>query len=108
MATHQNLSIICLRIGAFQPLEAVQDPEKSLWMMNAWLSPRDMTQLIVKCIDNTLIHFGIFNALSGNTLVFQRLHNVNTLTFIFSKSGSTEWIFLWLKNSWDTNPKMIL
>jgi hypothetical protein len=66
MATQQGLSIICLRIGAFQGPEEVQDPEKSLWMMNAWISPRDMTQLIAKCIENKLIHFGIFNALSGN------------------------------------------
>lgn len=69
MATQQGLSIICLRIGAFQGPEEVQDPEKSLWMMNAWISPRDMTQLIAKCIENKLIHFGIFNALSGNRFV---------------------------------------
>lgn len=83
MATQQGLSIICLRIGAFQGPEEVQDPEKSLWMMNAWISPRDMTQLIAKCIENKLIHFGIFNALSGNRYVFYPLKSEKDAAYIF-------------------------
>jgi dTDP-4-dehydrorhamnose reductase len=70
MAEQEGLSSICLRIGAFQPLENAKKPD-SLKMLDAWVSPRDLQQLIEKCIDDDRLQFAIFNGLSNNR--FKRL-----------------------------------
>lgn len=70
MAEQEGLSVIALRIGAFQPREAAQD-EDSITMMDAWVSQRDLQQLIERCIDDEHIRFAIFNGLSDNR--FKRL-----------------------------------
>ncbi|MBW3623885.1 MAG: NAD(P)-dependent oxidoreductase [Armatimonadetes bacterium] len=70
MAEQEGLSVIALRIGAFQPLEAAQNP-KSIGMMDAFVSHRDLNQLIEKCIDVENLRFAIFNGLSNNR--FNRL-----------------------------------
>src|SRR6476620_96833 len=70
MAEQEGLSAICLRIGAFQPLEAAQD-EGSIGMLDAWVSRRDLNQLIEKCIDVEQLKFAIFHGLSDNR--FKRL-----------------------------------
>ena len=62
--------MIALRIGAFQPLEAAQDPD-SVGMLDAFVSRRDLTQLIQRCIDADDINFAIFHGLSDNR--FKRL-----------------------------------
>jgi nucleoside-diphosphate-sugar epimerase len=69
-AEQENLSAICLRIGAFQPPENVRS-EKGIAMLDAWVSRRDLTQLIQRSIDVEDLKFAIFHGLSNNR--FKRL-----------------------------------
>lgn len=70
MAEKENLSTIALRIGAFQPIEAAEG-EGGLSMIDAFVSQRDLNQLIEKCIDVEGLKFAIFHGLSDNR--FKRL-----------------------------------
>ena len=69
MAEQEGLSAIALRIGAFQPASSAEKPDLSL--MDAWVSQRDLIQLIERCIDVENIKWAVFHALSNNT--FNRL-----------------------------------
>src|SRR4030095_14285462 len=60
MAEQEGLSAIAIRIGAFQPPEAAQD-EGSIGMLDAWVSRRDLNQLIEKSIDVEQLKFAIFH-----------------------------------------------
>jgi nucleoside-diphosphate-sugar epimerase len=70
MAEKEGVSAICLRIGAFQPNESAES-DKGVAMMDAWVSRRDLNQLIEKCIDNETLNFAILHGLSDNR--FKRL-----------------------------------
>jgi UDP-glucose 4-epimerase len=70
MAEQEGLSVIALRIGAFQPIESAQS-EKGLGMIDAFVSKRDLNQLIEKCIDVENVKFAILHGLSDNR--FKRL-----------------------------------
>ena len=70
MAEKEGVSAICLRIGGFQPTEPMKG-EKGISMLDAWVSRRDLNQLIEKCIDAEHIQFAIFHGLSDNR--FKRL-----------------------------------
>lgn len=70
MAQQQGLSAIVLRIGAFQSLELARRPE-NIHLLNAFVSQRDLTQLIARCIDEDQLQFAILHALSNN--VFNRM-----------------------------------
>jgi hypothetical protein len=70
MAEQEGLSSICLRIGSFQPHEAARQ-EGSLDMLDAWVSRRDLNQLIHRCIDTEELRFAILHGLSNNR--FKRL-----------------------------------
>ena len=70
MAEQEGLSVIALRIGAFQPREAAEKAS-SIHMLDAWVSQRDLNQLINRCIDVENIRFAIFHGLSNNR--FKRL-----------------------------------
>jgi hypothetical protein len=70
MAEQEGLEAICLRIGAFQPIEEARKAE-GLWMMDAFVSHRDLTQLICRCIDTEELKFAILHGLSNNR--FKRL-----------------------------------
>lgn len=65
MAEQEGLSVIALRIGAFQPLSAARDPS-NVGMLDAFVSRRDLTQLIQLSIDAEDIRFAIFHGLSDN------------------------------------------
>ena len=65
MATQHGLSVLCIRIGAFQPLSKAQNPS-DVSMMNAFVSHRDLNALIGCCIDDERLLFGIFHGLSNN------------------------------------------
>jgi NAD(P)-dependent dehydrogenase (short-subunit alcohol dehydrogenase family) len=71
MAEQEGVSVIALRIGAFQPHASARDEKKGLGMLDAWVSRRDLNQLIEKCIDVENIKFAIFHGLSDNR--FKRL-----------------------------------
>jgi UDP-glucose 4-epimerase len=70
MAEQEGLSVIALRIGAFQPIEAARE-EGSIGMLDAFVSQRDLNQLIERCIDVETITFAILHGLSDNR--FKRL-----------------------------------
>ncbi len=70
MAEQEGLSVICLRIGAFQPRKSALKAS-GIGMLDAWVSQRDLHQLIVRCIDDTRLKFAIFHGLSNNR--FKRL-----------------------------------
>lgn len=70
MAEQEGLSVIALRIGAFQPLDAAQ-PESSIGMMDAFVSQRDLNHLIERCIDVGNVKFAILHGISDNR--FKRL-----------------------------------
>jgi hypothetical protein len=70
MAEKEDLSVIALRIGAFQSREAARS-ENGMWMLDAFVSRRDLNQLIEKCIEVENLQFAIFNGLSNNR--FKRL-----------------------------------
>jgi UDP-glucose 4-epimerase len=70
MAEQEGISSIVLRIGAFQSHEAARD-DSGLHMLDAWVSERDLAQLIRRCIDADNVQFAIFNAISDNR--FKRL-----------------------------------
>ena len=70
MAEKEGLSSICLRIGAFQPIEAATRPS-GVGMLDAWVSQRDLHQLIERCIDTENVRFAILHGLSDNR--FKRL-----------------------------------
>ncbi len=70
MAEQEGLSLIALRIGAFQPLEAVQQ-ESGLPYLDAFVSRRDLRQLIERCIEVEDVRFAVLHGLSDNR--FKRL-----------------------------------
>ena len=70
LAEQEGVSVICLRIGAFQPVRNVQKPDK-LAMLDAWVSHRDLQQLIERSINDERLKFAIFMGLSNNA--FKRL-----------------------------------
>ena len=70
MAEQEGVSVICLRIGAFQPARNMQKPGK-LALLDAWVSHRDLQQLIEKSIDDERLKFAVFMGLSNN--VYKRL-----------------------------------
>jgi len=70
MAEQEGLSVIALRIGAFQPIEAARE-EGSIGMLDAFVSQRDLNQLIERCVDVESIKFAILHGLSDNR--FKRL-----------------------------------
>jgi NAD(P)-dependent dehydrogenase (short-subunit alcohol dehydrogenase family) len=65
LAEQEGVSCIALRIGAFQPLEAAQR-KGGVHMLDAFVSERDLHQLIERCIDANHIRFAIFHGLSDN------------------------------------------
>jgi UDP-glucose 4-epimerase len=70
MAEQEGLSAICLRIGGFQPLEFARGAQ-AIGMLDAFVSQRDLNQLIEKCIDVENLKFAILHGLSDNR--FKRL-----------------------------------
>ncbi len=70
MAEQEGLSVIALRIGASQPIEAAQQ-EGSIGMLDAFVSQRDLNQLIERCIDVENLRFAILQGISNNR--FKRL-----------------------------------
>lgn len=70
MAEKEGLSVIALRIGAFQKVEAVQQ-ETGISLLDAFVSQRDLNQLIVRSIEVENVQFAILHGLSDNR--FKRL-----------------------------------
>jgi dTDP-4-dehydrorhamnose reductase len=80
MAEQEGISAICIRIGAFQPLEKARD-EDALEMMDAFVSHRDLHQLIERSIAAPeSLRFAIFHGLSNNR--FKRLDISDARTLV--------------------------
>ncbi len=60
-ADKHGMSVACLRIGSFRPR-----PENAR-QLATWVSPRDMVQLVRRCIDAHDYHFLVLYGVSGNT-----------------------------------------
>ena len=65
VAVQEGVSAIVIRIGAFQPREEAMRAER-IGMMNAFVSHRDLNQLMRRAIDDERILFAILHGLSGN------------------------------------------
>ncbi len=70
MAEQEGLSFIAVRIGGFQPREYALRAN-GLEMMDAWVSRRDLFQLLCRCIDADNIKWAVVHGLSNNR--FKRL-----------------------------------
>jgi nucleoside-diphosphate-sugar epimerase len=78
MAEQEGVSAICIRIGAYQPDEAARK-RKGIGMMDAWVSPSDLNQLIQRCIDVEELRFAIFHGLSNNRFKRMDISNARRL-----------------------------
>ena len=75
MAQQQGLSVIAVRICGFQPLDFARR-EDSAPMLDAFVSDRDLNQLLCRCVDDEKINFAIVHGLSDNQ--FKRLDLTRT------------------------------
>ncbi len=70
MAEKEGVSAVAVRIGAFQPVTTVQQ-ESGLDVLDDFVSERDLTQLLQRCIDAEDLPFAILHGVSDNR--FKRL-----------------------------------
>ena len=70
MAEKEGVACIAVRIGAFQPVGAAEEAG-SVQMMDAFVSERDCTQLLQKCVEAEHLTWAVVNGLSANR--FNRL-----------------------------------
>lgn len=70
MAEQEGVSSIAIRIGAFQPPHTVQQ-DQGILLLDDWVSPRDLNQLLQKCIEAENIKYATLHGLSDNH--FKRL-----------------------------------
>ena len=89
MAEKEGVSAIALRIGAFQPLEAVQE-ESGLSMLDGFVSHRDLDQLINRCIDVENVQFAILHGLSDNRFKRLDISDARELVGYAPEDDSTE------------------
>jgi nucleoside-diphosphate-sugar epimerase len=89
MAEQEGISAVCIRIGAFQPAE-VAKKRKGVGMMDAWVSQRDLNQLIQKCIDAQGLRFAIFHGLSNNRFKRMDISNARELVGYAPQDDLTE------------------
>ena len=73
-----GLEVICLRIGSFQPEEAVRE-RGSDRILSTWLSHRDCVQLVWRGIEASEVKFGIFYGISGNKRAYWDIQNARDL-----------------------------
>lgn len=79
MAEQEGVSCIAIRIGAAGPIEWAAH-QRSLFMMDAFLSYDDLQQLIERSIDDERIQFAIVHGVSDNR--FKRLDLSTTRTVL--------------------------
>ena len=70
MAEREGLSVIALRIGAYGPIGKVRHPS-GVGFLDAFISDRDLNQLLVRCVEDESLKWAVFHALSDNR--FKRL-----------------------------------
>ena len=67
------MEIICLRIGSFQPDEAVTERTNDR-ILSTWLSHRDCVQLVWRSIE-AATPYGIYYGISGNKRAYWDISN---------------------------------
>ena len=65
-AAQEGLSAIAVRIGAYEAPWLAAD--LSPLNLSAFVSARDLNQLLVRCIETPSIHFAIVHAISDNRI----------------------------------------
>lgn len=70
-AEQEGVQCIAVRIGAFQPDSTATDP-KQAGLVDAFVSHRDLTQLLQKAVEAEHLQWAIVHGLSDNT--FNRMH----------------------------------
>lgn len=76
LADQEGLSVIAVRIGAFQPLDTARDPSNAA-MLDMFASQRDLAQLLERCVTVEGVGFAIVHGLSANR--FNRLDLTDTI-----------------------------
>ncbi len=73
-----GLAVICLRIGSFQPTEALKErlKEGQTRILSTWLSYRDTVQLVWRSIEAEHVKFGVYYGISNNTRAYWDIQNV--------------------------------
>ena len=69
-----GLAVICLRIGSFQPEEAVRK-RKSDRILSTWVSHRDTVQLVRRSIETESVKYGVYYGISNNTRAYWDTQN---------------------------------
>jgi len=69
-----GLGVVCLRIGSFQPDEAVAGRQSDR-ILSTWLSHRDCVQLVWRGIEAAHVAFGIYYGISGNRRAYWDIAN---------------------------------
>jgi UDP-glucose 4-epimerase len=88
-AEQEGVSAIALRIGGFQP-RSVAKGETGVQMLDAWVSQRDLFQLICRCIDADHLKFAIFSGLSDNRFKRMDIDDARQLVGYAPVDDSTE------------------
>jgi uronate dehydrogenase len=73
-----HLSMICIRLCYFQPYDSKLLRTPGHDALREWCSPRDLTQLLVKCIRSS-VKFAVFFGVSANTGRFWDISNAQEL-----------------------------
>ena len=72
-----GISVICLRIGSFQPEKSLVERRGSgnVRILSSWLSYRDAVQLVWRGIEAESVKFGIYYGISNNTRAYWDIQN---------------------------------
>lgn len=89
MAEKEGVSVITIRIGAFQPLEKARE-EGGLGLLDAFVSHRDLDQLLNKCVDVENLQFAILHGLSDNRFKRLDISDARELVGYAPQDDSTE------------------
>lgn len=69
-----GMKAYCLRIGSFQPDEAVEN-RRGDRILSTWLSYRDAVQLVWRCLQVERVDFGVYYGISGNKRAYWDTEN---------------------------------
>ena len=78
MAEQEGLQCIAVRIGAFQPPETAEQPDK-LGLIDGFVSKRDLNQLLQKAIEAEHLRWAVVQALSDNAFNFMDITDARWL-----------------------------
>ena len=86
-----GLSVICIRIGSFQPGESIRK-RKNDRILSSWLSYRDTVQLVWRGIEADAVKFGIYYGISNNTRAYWDIQNAREELGYDPQDDAEEWV----------------